>query len=174
MSDLKENKALIQQAGKELFSYAFERDDVKWLMGQLAQAAKVKRAALEYELQILKIISVGWSISYHLEGKPKSKAVLGELFWGAVNDFSKGLSQTTALMIGQDIDYFEVLKQRLNQYVKAMEHNPRTSDPAVVIGPVFARLCGHEDDIFTVMAGSKMFANAVLRVRQYLEAVKLR
>jgi hypothetical protein len=55
-----------------------------------------------------------------------------------------------------------------------LEGTPQTPDPAVVIGPVFAGLCGHGDDIFAVMAGSKMFANTVARVRQYLEASKLR
>jgi len=174
MNDSREKTTLIGQAAGDLFNYAIEREDIKWLMGQLAPAAKVAPAAFEYELQILKIISVGWSISYHLAGHPKRKGAIGELFWRAVNNFSKALSETTGLMIGQDIDYFEILKKRLDQYVKAMEDNPRVPEPAVVIGPVFAGLCGHAGDIFTVMAGSKMFANAVTRVRQYLEASKLR
>ena len=174
MDDSQEKKTLIDQAAEDLFNFAVEREDVKWLMGHFSPAAKVTPATFEYELQILKIISVGWSISYHLEGHPKRKEVIGELFWRAVNNFSKALSETTGLMIGQDIDYFEILKKRLDQYVQAMEDNPRAPEPAVVIGPVFAGLCGHRDDIFTVMAGSKMFANAVVRVRQYLEASKLR
>jgi len=174
MSDPQEKTRLIDQAAEDLFNYAIEREDVKWLMGQLAPAAKVTPATFEYELQILKIISVGWSISYHLDGHPKRKGVIGELFWRAVNNFSKELSETSGLMIGQDFDYFEILKKRLDQYVKAMEDNSQTPEPAVVIGPVFAGLCGHQDDIFAVMAGSKMFANTVVRVRQYLEASKLR
>ena len=174
MVDSQENETMIDQAAGDLFNYAIEREDVKWLMAQYAPAAKVTPATFEYELQILKIISVGWSISYNLAGHPKRKDAIGELFWCAVNNFSKELSETTGLMIGQDIDYFEILKKRLDQYVKAMEDTPRASEPAVVIGPVFAGLCGHEHDIFTVMAGSKMFANAVIRVRQYLEASKLR
>lgn len=174
MGDSNANKALIDQAGEDLFSFAIERDDVKWLMAQLSPSAKVKPATFEYELQILKIICVGWSISYHLAGTPKRKAVLEELFWSAINNFSKELSETTGLMIGQDIDYFEILKMRLNHYVKAMEENPQTPEPAAVIGPAFAGLCGHGDDLFTALAGSKMFANATFRVRQYLEALKLR
>jgi hypothetical protein len=55
-----------------------------------------------------------------------------------------------------------------------MENDPRAPDPAAVIGPVFAGFCGHGDDIFAAMAGTKIFANTVARVRQYLEAVKLR
>ncbi len=174
MSDSKERGTLNTQAGEELFNYAIERDDVKWLMGQLSGASEVKPATLEYELQILKIISVGWSISYHLEGTPKRKTAVGEIFWSAVNNFSKELSETTELMIGQDIDYFGTLKKRLDQYLAALRDNSGTADPAVVIGPVFAGLCGRREDIFASMAGSKMFANAVVRVRQYLEALKLR
>jgi len=174
MSDSQEKTTLIDLAAEDLFNFAIEREDVKWLMGQLAPAAKVMPATFEYELQILKIISVGWSISYHLDGHPKRKGAIGELFWRAVNKFSKELSETSGLMIGQDIDYFEILKKRLDQYVKAMEDNAQTPEPAVVIGPVFARLCGHEGDIFSAMAGSKMFANTIARVRQYLEASKLR
>lgn len=168
------NATVTEQAGEDLFNYAIEREDVKLLMGQLAQSAKVKPTALEYELQILKIISVGWSISYHLAGTPRRKTALGDLFWSAINNFSKDLSQTTGLMTGADIDYFEILKKRLDQYVQAMADNPQAPDPAAVVGPVFAGFCGDVDDIFTAMAGTKIFANTVARVRQYLEAVKLR
>ena len=174
MDNSNQNPTVIEQAGEDLFNYAIEREDVKMLMGQLARRAKVKPASLEYELQILKIISVGWSISYHLSGTPRRKAALGDLFWSSINNFSKELSQTTGLMTGADIDYFEILKKRLDQYVQAMEDNLQAPDPATVIGPVFADFCGHGDDIFATMAGTKIFTNTVARVRQYLKAVKLR
>jgi hypothetical protein len=174
MGDSNQKTTVTDQAGEDLFNYAIEREDVKLLMGQLARGADVKAATLEYELQILKIISVGWSISYHLGGTPRRKAALSDLFWSAINNFSKELSQTTGLMTGADIDYFEILKERLDQYVQAMESNPQAPDPSVVIGPVFAGFCGKGDDIFAAMAGAKIFANTVARVRQYLEAVKLR
>lgn len=164
---------IMTRAGEDLFNFAIEREDVKWLMEQFSASSKVKAVTLEYELQILKIISVGWSISYHLGGLPGRQTALGELFWGAVNNFSKDLSQTTGLMIGQDLDYFETLKERLNHYLQAVQDSSDAPDPAVTIGPVFAGLCGDQEDVFAAMAGSKMFANAVARVRQYLEAVKL-
>jgi hypothetical protein len=174
MGDSNQNTTVSDQAGEDLFNYAIERDDVKLLMGQLSRGADVKPATLEYELQILKIISVGWSLSYYLGGTPRRKAALSDLFWNAINNFSKELSQTTGLMTGADIDYFEILKERLDQYVQAMEDNPQAPDPAAVIGPLFARFCGNGEDIFAAMAGTKIFANTVARVRQYLEAVKLR
>lgn len=174
MDNSNQNTTVADQAGEDLFNYAIEREDVKLLMGQLSQRAKVKPTSLEYELQILKIISVGWSISYYLTGTPRRKAALADIFWSAINKFSKELSQTTGLMTGADFDYFEILKKRLDQYVQAMADNPQAPDPAVVIGPVFAGFCGDGDDIFAAMAGTKIFANTVARVRQYLEAVKLR
>ncbi len=174
MNDTPKEKSSLEQAAEDLFNYAVERDDIKWLLAQLPSQAAVKPTTVEYELQILKIVSVGWGISYYLEGTPDRKTKTMELFWHAINDFSKQLSETTGLMIGQDIDYFEILKSRLNDYVEAMSADPEATDPSILIGPAFARLCGSEEDIFASMTGTKLFANTIARVRQYLEAVKLR
>lgn len=174
MNDKEKKKTVIEQAGEDLFNYAIERDDIKWLLAQLPKETKVKPTAVAYELQILKIVSVGWGISFFLDGIPKRKMILMELFWNAINDFSKQLSETTGLMIGQDIDYFEILKERLDQYIHAMSADPQASDLTVIVGPAFARACGDEEDIFASMTGAKLFANSIARVREYLEAVKLR
>jgi len=173
MENPEKEKSNIEQAGEDLVSYAFDREDVKYLMELLPQEADVKRHTVEYELQILKIISVGWSISYFLKGNPY-KNQLEELYWSAVNEFSKGISETTELMIGQDIDYFQILKDRLNMYVDALSGAPDGPEPAAVIGPEFARTCGNADDLFTFMTGTKMFNSTVGRVKEYLEAIKLR
>jgi len=163
----------IEQAADDLFNYAIDREDVKWLMDRLSEEADVKRTTVEYEIPILKIISVGWSLSYYLPDSPP-KDELTNLYWTAINNFSKDLSTTTEMMIGQKIDYFEVLKERLDMYVKALEQQPDTQDPATVIGPAFARTCGNADDIFTFMTGSKMFMAVIGRVKEYLETIKLR
>jgi hypothetical protein len=163
----------IEQAAEDLFNYAIDREDAKWLMQNLAEEADIKRTTVEYELPILKIISVGWSLSYYLEANPK-KDELSNLYWAAINDFSKDLSTTTEMMTGQKIDYFEILKERLDMYVKALEQHPDAQDPATVIGPVFAVACGNADDLFTFMTGSKMFMSAIGRVKEFLEAIKLR
>ena len=163
----------IEQAAEDLFNYAIDREDIKWLMAHLSEEEDVKRTTVEYELPILKIISVGWSLSYYLPGSPQKEA-LSNLYWTAINDFSKDLSTTTEMMTGQKIDYFEILKERLNTYVKALEEQPDARDPAAVIGPEFAKTCGNADDIFTFMTGSKMFMSVIARVKEYLEAVKLR
>jgi len=168
-----ENKKLkIERTGEDLFNFAIDREDVKWLMDRLPPEADVKRTTVEYELQILKIITVGWSISYYLTNCLQ-KNMLAELYWNAVNEFSRDLSTTMECMIGQDIDYFRVLRDRLNMYVDAMAHNPDASEPAAVIGPQFSKACGNKNDIFTFMTGSKMFISTIVKVKQYLEAIKL-
>ncbi len=63
MSSSETAKSPLEQATEDLFSFAIERDDTKWLMTRLPAEADIKPATVEYELQILKIISVGWSIS---------------------------------------------------------------------------------------------------------------
>jgi hypothetical protein len=174
IKEKQEKKPIIEQAGEDLFDFAIDREDVKYLLTQLSMQTAAKPSTVEYELQILKIASVGWSISYLMDGTPKQKAQLLELFWQAVNVYSSDLSQTTGLMIGQDIDYFEILKARLDFYVNAMSESTDTADPTMVIGPAFAEQCGTADDIYASLAGAKMFNTAMNRVRRYLEAVKLR
>ena len=57
-----EKKSDIEKVRDDLFNFAIDRGDIKWLMERLPNEANVKRNTVEYELQILKIISVGWSI----------------------------------------------------------------------------------------------------------------
>lgn len=172
--DHQQKKSIIEQAGEDLFDFATDRDDVKWLLAQLSNQTHAKPSTVDYELQILKIVCIGWSISYFMSGTPQKKAQLLELYWQAVNAFARDLSQTTGLMIGQDIDYFEILKTRLDHYVKIMAESPETADPTTVIGPAFAQQCGAADDLFASITGAKMFSTTMNRVQRYLEAVKLR
>ncbi len=173
MVNNKKPKSEIEKTAEDLVEFAFDREGTKWLLTHLPKEADINRVTVEYELQILRIISVGWSISYYLENSPM-KTRLSEIYWKMVNEFSRGISETTELMIGKDIDYFQILKDRLNMYVNALSENAGEADPATVIGPEFARTCGNADDIFTFMTGSKMFISTIARVREYLEAVKLR
>ncbi|MGB5983771.1 MAG: hypothetical protein WBG37_00585 [Desulfobacterales bacterium] len=164
--------AKIEQVGQGLFDFALEREDIKWLLGRFPREPAVKSATLEYELQILKIVTVGWAIAYHLESHPW-KMPLQEIYWQAMRDFSQTLSSTTELMIGQDIDYFEVLKGRLDSYVAALEQQPKAPEPVQVIGPAFAAECGATDDLEISMTGSKIFASALGQVKTYLAALDL-
>jgi hypothetical protein len=166
---------LIDQAKADLFNYAIDREEIKWLMENLRREADIDRTAVEYELQALKIVAVGWAISYHMENSPHKKDLL-QVFWNKVQEFSRNLSNTTSTMTGADIDYFEVLKNRLDGYVQAISASPEAltaKDPAVAIGPKFAALCGNGDDIFTRMTGMSMFVTNVTRTGQYLQQTEL-
>lgn len=174
MNETTEKKSLVEQAAEDLFNYAIDREEIKWLLAALPKEGPAKPSKVDYELQLLKIVIVGWSISFFMGGTPKKKAALAETFWQQINTFSKGLSETTGLMIGQDIDYFSLLKERLDIYVNAIGDQGEGTDPAGVIGSVFASQCECQGDAFATLTGAKMFHGAVERVRQYLEAVKLR
>lgn len=165
-------KSQVEQAAGDLFNYAVDREDVKWLMACLAEEADINRVTVEYELQILKIVSVGWSISYFLE-ESENRGRLLALYWQYIHEYSRNLSNTTGLMIGKDIDYFQVLKDRLDLYVAALSRNPDAPEPATVIGPEFASVCGNKNDIFTYMTGSKMFLSTLSNTRKYLEAMEV-
>ena len=173
MNNAEKKKTELEKTAADLLEFAVDREDVKWLMARLPEEADIKRVTVEYELQILKIIGVGWSLSYYLANSPQ-KAALLELYWNSINEFSQGLSTATEYMIGQHIDYFDILKDRLNMYLDALEKHPDAAEPALVIGPEFARTCGNVDDIFTFMSGSRKFISTINRVKEYLETIKLR
>ena len=103
MTPPEEKQSPIKQAAEDLFNFAIEREDTKWLVERLPAEADVKSTTVAYELQILKIISVGWSISYFLEEWPEKQQLVGT-FWDAMRAFSQRLSTTTEMMTGQDID----------------------------------------------------------------------
>jgi hypothetical protein len=173
MEDSEGKKTGVEKAREDLFNFAINREDIKTLMAHLPEEADIKRGTVEYELQILKIISTGWSISYYLENCARKNQLL-EGYWKAVHEFSQSISTTTGLMIGNNIDYFQILKERLDMYVAAMTQKSDAPEPAVVIGPEFARTCGNMDDVFTVMTGSRMFIATMGSVKEYLETIKLR
>ena len=165
-------KTELKLAGENLFNFAVERDDVKTLVGLLSGEATCRPAAIEYELQLLKIIATGWSISFFVDNNPH-RDKLAEIFWKLIHGFSADLSDTTGLMTGRDIDYFQVVKDRLDMYVAALTDKPEMHEPAAIIGPAFARVCGDGDDVFTIMTGARMFILTVARVKDYLESIEL-
>ncbi len=89
-----------------MISFAIDREDVKWLMAQLPEEAEIMRGTVEYELQILEIISVGWSISYYLENSSHKNQLL-ELYWNTVYELSQCISTTAGFMIDNDIITFK-------------------------------------------------------------------
>ncbi len=172
MKDLKKTNIEIKKTGDDLFNFAVDRDDLKTLMANLPEEDIARRSAIEYELQILKIISVGWAIVYYLENSPYKDDIAAS-FWEMVYEFSHDISVTTGLMTSQDIDYFKKLRERLDMYVNALAKKTGVHEPAAVIGPEFAKKCGNIDDIYTIMAGSRMFIITIGSIKEYLELIKL-
>jgi hypothetical protein len=172
MKNLENKKSDVEKIAEDISNFAIEREDIKWLMQNLSKKAKVKKATVEYELQILKIIITGWSISYYLEIHPY-KNKLSELYWDLIQEFSKSLSEATNLMTGCDIDYFTILKERFDFYLGAMSAKKNVKEPVEIIGPIFAKACGNKDDIFAIMTGSKMFMSVIQRVKAYFEEINL-
>lgn len=171
MAHSENTKTGLEQVGENLFNFAVDREDVKALVQHLPKETKCTPAAIEYELQLLKIISTGWSISFFMENSPH-KDQLEDNFWKLIHEFSASLSETTGLMTGQDIDYFQIVKSRLDLYVAALTEKPGITEPAAVIGPAFAKFCGDPDDVFSVITGSRMFIITVARVKDYLESIE--
>jgi len=168
-----EKKSEIEIAGEDLFHFAINRDDIKTLIAHLPAESSCKPETVEYELQVLKIISTGWAISFVMDNSPLRDRLAG-LFWELTYEFAQTLSQTTQLMTGRDIDYFQVLKDRLDMYVQALtDKNDGATEPAAIIGPEFARACGSIEDIFAVMTGSRMFLMTVASVQEYLQTLHL-
>ncbi len=157
---------------KDLCDYALDREDVKWITDNVPEFAGLSIDKLEYELQLLKIVTVGWSISYYLQDDPVKDKVV-EPFWQNIYEVSGNLSQATSLFIGKEIDYFKILKCRLDDYVLAMSRI-KDDNPVSAIGPEFAKHFGGPDDLFSFMAGSKMFMAALGGVKQYLQAAGFR
>ena len=173
MGDIKKNNSKIEMVGEDLFNFAIDRRDVINIVARLPESSNSRRATLEHELQILKIISIGWSLSFYLEDSPL-KSELTAHFWQSIHEFSTSLSQTTELLIHQDIDLFQTVRDRFDRYLGEMKKKVNASEPAVVIGPEFARICGDAQDVHGVMAGSRMFISTTIAVKAYLEEVKLR
>ncbi|NLI82659.1 MAG: hypothetical protein GX443_13365 [Deltaproteobacteria bacterium] len=167
-----ENKG-IEKCGQDLFNYAVDREDAKTFVMCLPPDSLADRGRVEYELQVLRIITVGWGIAYCLRNSPL-KTPLSEFYWTAVRELSQSVSSAAGLMTGKDIDYFQTLKDRLDFYVAALNRQPGATEPAAVIGPEFAKVCGSGDDVYTVVSGSKMFAGVISRVEEYLTTLGLK
>jgi hypothetical protein len=162
----------IQDATETLIDFAVDRDDLTLILDSLPPKLGIDRETVEYEIQILKILMVGWSLSFFLEDST-SKVSLINAFWAAVRDFSHQLSVASSAALNKDFDYFLVLKNRLDTYLSVVNRNQDIKDPLAVIGPAFSMVCGQKDNAVVIHAGNKMFHLAVNGVKHYLESVEL-
>lgn len=162
-----------QKLAQDLATFAIDRTDLKEMLAAIPDNISVNRTTLEYELQLLKILSVGWAISFYMPSTDPNKVPVTELFWEAIREISNNISMLTETTTGKPLDYFEILKERLSAYVKIMQDNPgETKNPADVMGPAFAGMCNTPQDAFTTLIGTKMFTLTLGSVKEYLNAVK--
>jgi len=167
MNAIDKTEDFAARAGEQLFQFAIDRGDMKAILDTLPPMRAQQRALLEYEIQLLRVISVGWAIAFFL-AEDGLKEPIGRLFWENLRSFSATLSSSAFLTVGSDIDYFDVLKKRLDFYVGTLDGAGKVSQPAAVIGPAFAETCGDKDDPCAILAGSKMFTHTIHAVREYL------
>ncbi len=165
-------EAPLAEVGQNLFNYAIERDELKPILQSLPAESKIDPVAMEYEIQILKIVSVGWGIAYFSPDAARKEA-LAQAYWNIVQQFSGNISAMSSASAGKDIDYFNVLKDRLDIYVKALNVFSDVDDPGPVIGHTYAKLCGDEEDMYVMIAGKRVFHLSLAAVKGYLESVEM-
>lgn len=164
----------VQEAAQNLSAFAIDRADLKELLAALPPGNDLNPTAVEYELGILKILSVGWGISFFMPATDQNKGPLSENYWHAIREISRNISTLTETTTGHRVDYFNILKERLDTYVQQMQTNPGgATDPSAIMGPVFASACGCPDNAAAILTGSKMFTLTLGAVREYLGSITL-
>lgn len=163
----------VEQLTTNLSTYAIDRDDLKSLLQTIPEKNDLNMATVEYELQILRILSVGWAISFYMAQQPVKKRV-SLLFWEEIRQVAAKISTLLETTSGRGIDYFEILKQRLDLYVRAMQTNPDgANEPTAVMGPAFAAACNAPHDPIAILVGTKMFTLCLGGVKSYLDCLEI-
>lgn len=163
----------VEKLGENLALFAINRDDLKQLLQAVPEHEDINPTTLEYELQILKILSVGWAVAFYMP-ESANKKKLTQIFWQHIQEISKNISKLTETSTGQQIDYFNILKIRLDDYLKVMQKNPQgATDPAHAMGPAFATACNSHDNAVVILAGTKMLTLTLGAVKEYLDAVEI-
>ncbi|MBU0971170.1 MAG: hypothetical protein KKC20_11015 [Proteobacteria bacterium] len=174
MEDQNKETLTIKKMAQNLSRFAIDRTDLKELLLAVPKGNDLNMTTLEYELGLLKILSVGWGISFFMEATDKNKGPLTASFWEMIQEISQNISRLTETATGTRVDYFNILKERLDLYVKQLQENPdQSANPALVMGPVFAAACGSRDDALAILIGTKMFTLTLGAVKEYMNAVQI-
>lgn len=165
----------VEDLARNLASFAIDRTDLKELMAALPRENNLNMTTVEYELGILKILSVGWGIAFYMAVTDKNKAPLTETYWEMIREIAQNISTLTETTTGAKIDYFNILKERLDIFVGQMQANTtEASEPTTIMGPAFADACGSPGDPMAILTGTKMFTLTLGAVKEYLAAVKIK
>ena len=173
MGQAKKEPLSVYKLAENLASFAINRDDLKMLLRAMPQDNDINATTVEYELQILKILSAGWAISFYMK-ESENKKQLTQIFWQHIQQIAKNISDLTETTSGQQIDYFAVLKKRLDDYLEVMQENSKgLTDPSHVMGPAFADACGCHDNAAVILTGTKMLTLTLGAVKEYINAVEI-
>ncbi|MCK5542028.1 MAG: hypothetical protein KAI40_04995 [Desulfobacterales bacterium] len=175
MGQVKKQELFVEKFGENLSIFAINRDDLKELLSFIPKNSELNLTTIEYELQILKIISVGWAISFYMSKSDNNKKAVSQIYWTHIREISKNISNLTSVTSGKQIDYFEILKKRLDKYVEVLQKSQgaKSGTPSI-IGSVFAEICNFENDAVAILTGTKMFALTIGAVKAYLDAVEIK
>lgn len=173
MGQTKKDPVTVEKLAENLSLFAIDRTDLKELIKTLPPGHELNVTTLEYELQLLRILSVGWALSFFMPDS-ETKKNLTLLFWETIREIAKNISNLTETTTGQPIDYFGILKQRMDTYLGMMQQQAKeVPDPAAIIGPVFADACGAPEDAVAVLTGTKMFNMCLSSVKEYIAIVEI-
>jgi hypothetical protein len=162
----------IEEVVRSLVALSFSRDGLNQTLDGLPSDSAINTATLEYEFNLLKIISAGWGISFFMAEGNCKKAV-SEMYWSQIYEISRNISDITSASLGRKVEYFEILRNRINMYATALSALRLDDDPAGVIGENFARLCGNEKDAHAVSCGQKAFSDSIACVKSYLDSIEM-
>ncbi len=73
MEAQKKETLTVQKLAQNLASFAIDRTDLKELLSALPAENNLNITTIEYELGILKILSVGWGISFFMAATRSSQ-----------------------------------------------------------------------------------------------------
>lgn len=165
-------KELLEKTKENLFNFSVDQNDLKSILRTFPEDKNVNMVTVEYEVQILKIVTVGWAITYFME-KNEDKDLLAEMYWKTVYEFSKNLSSYSSGTTGENIDYYGILRERLDLYINALSSLQTVSEPSVIVGHVFAEISGYKEHEDVIGTGKKVFSATILAVQAYLSSLEL-
>lgn len=174
MGQTQKKPITIEQLASNLSTYAIDREDLKALLQTIPEKNDLNIGTIEYELQILRILSVGWAITFYMAQQPGKNRV-SFLFWEDIRQVATKISTLLETTSGQAIDFFSILKERLDLYVRAMQTNPdEANEPTAVMGPAFAEACNSPDNPIAILVGTKMFTLCLGGVKSYLDCLEIK
>lgn len=169
MTDESESRTSAAEAVNRLLNIAVNQNETRADITGLSTDAAGSLIAVEYELQLLRIVVTGWAISYTVE-EERLRKTLSEAFWEGIRTYAGAVSAMTGPVLGKDCDYFSMIRRRMDRYVQVVAHFPDATDPGLVIGPAFAQLCGCGRNVEAASLGRRVFNRCLARVQRQLSS----